>query len=354
MTTTTDHTPPAVMGPVTDIEDLEERLSRPTPALVEALATLEGDLVVLGAAGKMGPTLARMARRALDAGGGSTRRVVAVSRFSDQAVRDRLESWRIDTVSGDLLDPAFVAALPDAPNVVFMAGMKFGATGNESLTWAMNTRLPAHVAQRYPHSRIAALSTGNVYGLSPVTLGGSIETDAPDPLGEYAISCLGRERAFEHDSRTRGTPVVVLRLNYACELRYGVLVDLAQKVWHDKPIDLSMSTANVIWQGDANAMVLQSLAHAASPPTWLNIAGPELLSVRRACETFGHMLGRAPRFTGEPGASAILNNAQRSHQLFGYPTVPIATLIEWIADWTRRGGDLLGKPTKFEVRDGRF
>jgi uncharacterized protein YbjT (DUF2867 family) len=343
----------AEMGSVADLEDLEERLSRPTPRLVESLGGLDGDVAVLGAGGKMGPTLARMARRACDAAK-VKRRIIAVSRFGSQAARSRLESCGVETISGDLLDESFVASLPEVRNIVFMAGMKFGATGNESLTWAMNTRVPANVARRYPRSRIAALSTGNVYGLAPLSGGGSVETDVPGPIGEYAMSCLGRERSFEHDSRTRGTEISLLRLNYACELRYGVLVDLAQKVWQRQTVDLSMGMFNVIWQGDASAMVLMSLTCAASPPTVLNIAGPEQLSVQRVCETLGRLLDRAPIFSGQPQPGAILSNAQKAQKLFGDPTVPAATLIEWIADWVKRGGEVLGKPTRFEVRDGKF
>ncbi len=334
-------------------EALEEALSRPTPATRGLFQSLQGDLMVLGVAGKMGPTLARMAKRSADEAG-APRRVIGVSRFSNPEERTKLEAAGIETVAGDLLDERFVASLPDAPNVVFMAGMKFGATGNESLTWAMNTLLPAHVCARYADSRIAAFSTGNIYGLASATGGGSVETDPPDPRGEYAMSCLGRERTFEHYSRTRGTKVSILRLNYACELRYGVLVDLAQKVWRGTPIDLTMGVANVIWQGDANAQALLSLGRADSPPFVLNIAGPEQLSVRRASEQLGALLGKAPVFTGEEQPNGILSNGQKGHRLFGYPALPIQTLIEWIADWTREGGEVLGKPTKFEVRDGKF
>ncbi|MEX0745889.1 MAG: NAD-dependent epimerase/dehydratase family protein [Phycisphaeraceae bacterium] len=338
---------------INTVEALDERISQPTPAVVEMFARLSGDVVVLGVAGKMGPTLARMASRASDEAG-SPRRVIGVSRFSNPAERDKLDAWGIETVAGDLLDDAFVRTLPAAPNVVFMAGMKFGSTGKESLTWAMNTLLPAAVCRHYADSCIAAFSTGNVYDPSPLHGGGSVETDAPSPRGEYAMSCLGRERTFEHFSRTQGTKVALLRLNYAAELRYGVLVDLAQKVWQDQPIDLATGMANVIWQGDANAHALLSLEQAASPPCVLNIAGPEQLSVRRLCERLGEHLGKQPTFVGEPSDSAILSNAGKAHRLFGYPAMPIDELIEHVANWTRTGGELLGKATKFEVRDGKF
>ncbi|HEX7010325.1 MAG TPA: NAD-dependent epimerase/dehydratase family protein [Phycisphaeraceae bacterium] len=336
-----------------DVETLEEFLSRPTPAVVDLMARLRGDLLLLGAAGKMGPTLARMAKRATDAAGVS-RRIIAVSRFSQKSDRAKLERWGIETIAGDLLDESFVDSLPRAENVVWMAGMKFGATGNESLTWAMNAYLPGMVCKRFRGSRIAAFSTGNVYGLVPVVSGGSIESDEPNPQGEYAMSCLGRERIFEHLSRAHGVPVTLLRLNYACELRYGVLVDLAQKIHADQPIDLSMGMVNVIWQGDANAMALLSLEHAASPARVLNLAGPETLSVRRVCGQLGELMGRSPRFTGQEQPAALLSNGQLGHELMGYPSLPIGRLIRWVAQWVQAGGEMLGKPTKFEVRDGRF
>ncbi len=348
----TQHNDVPTAAPQT-VDELEDRLSQPSPGLVGDFRQLEGDLILLGAGGKMGPTLARMARRAA-AEANRHGRVIAVSRFSDASARDALESAGVETIAGDLLDEPFVRSLPDAENVVYMAGMKFGATDNASLTWAMNTLLPARICERYAASRIAAFSTGNVYGLTPVTEGGAVETDPPNPQGEYAMSCLGRERVFEHYARMRGTRVSLLRLNYACELRYGVLVDLALKLWSDQPVDLSMSVANVIWQADANAMALRSLAHAASPPFVLNIAGPEQISVWRVCETLGERLGRSPQYTGEPGASAILSNGQLGHRLFGYPRVRVSLLIDWVAAWVARGGPTLGKPTKFEVRNGRF
>lgn len=340
-------------GTIDSVAALDEALSEPTPAVEAMFGRLRGDVAVLGVAGKMGPTLARMARRALDAAGGGGR-VIGVSRFSDPEARRTLESHGVETIAGDLLDEGFVATLPDAAHVVYMAGMKFGSTGNASLTWAMNTLLPAGVCRRYEGSRIAAFSTGNVYGLVPLASGGSVETDEPDPRGEYAMSCLGRERVFEHYSRTSGTRVVLLRLNYACELRYGVLVDLAHKVWRDEPIDLAMGAANVVWQRDANAMALLALEHAASPPFVLNIAGPEQLSVRRVAERLGELLGRTPRLTGEPGPSAILSNGQKGHRMFGYPTMPVDMLMGHVAAWVKAGGGTLGKPTKFEVRDGKF
>ncbi len=317
------------------------------------MSELEGDLLVLGAAGKMGPTLCRMARRATDEAG-RNRRIWAVSRFSNPAERQKLEQHGIETLTGDLLDEAFRRTLPDAPNIVYMAGMKFGATGNESLTWQMNTVLPAYIGERFASGRIAVFSTGNIYGLAPLHEGGSLETDPPNPIGEYAMSCLGRERAFEHISRTRNTLVSILRLNYACELRYGVLVDLALRIAAGKVIDLSMPMVNVVWQGDANAWALQSLLLAQSPPRILNLAGPEQLSTRRVCLRLGQLMEREVRFTGEPAAEAVLSNGQQVHRLMGYPRLPVDRLIEWVAHWVRSGGEIMGKATKFEVRDGRF
>jgi nucleoside-diphosphate-sugar epimerase len=232
--------------------------------------------------------------------------------------------------------------------------MKFGSTNQEALTWAMNAYLPGMVTQRYRKSRIVAFSTGNIYGLSPVHAGGSVETDPLDPVGDYAMSCLGRERIFEHFARTLATPVSIIRLNYATEMRYGVLHDLASRVWNDQPIDLSMGNANVIWQGDANAMSIAALAHAASPPFVLNVAGPETISVRRTAEAFGRLLGKTPTFTGAETGTALLSNGRLGHRLFGYPRVSVDQILRWTADWIQRGGKTLNKPTHFETRDGKF
>jgi len=338
---------------IQSVEQLEELLSWPTEAAVAAMGRLEGDVIVLGAAGKMGPTLARMVRRASDETG-RQRKVWAVSRFSDAAVRARLEQWGIETVAGDLLDAGFLASLPDAANVIYMAGMKFGATGNEALTWAINVMLPADVCRRYADSRIAAFSTGNVYPLVPVDRGGSRETDPPAPVGEYAMSCLGRERMFEHFSRAGGIPVAILRLNYAQELRYGVLVDLGRRVEAGEPIDLAMGYANVIWQADASAAALAALADADSPPRVLNIAGRERLSVRRVCAKFGELLQRPVRLQGEEAPDALLSDGSLARARYGDQRVGADQLIEWIADWIRHDQPLLGKPTHFDQRDGRF
>ncbi|HEY8506104.1 MAG TPA: NAD-dependent epimerase/dehydratase family protein [Gemmataceae bacterium] len=338
---------------VESVDHLEELLSEPTPGVAEAMARLGGDILVLGAGGKMGPTLARMARRASDQAG-VRRRVVAVARFSEPGLEGRLRAHGVETVRCDLLDPEQLGRLPDAPNVVFMTGMKFGTSGQASLTWAMNTLLPGMVCRKFRDSRVVAFSTGNVYGLTPVALGGSVEGDPPRPVGEYAMSALGRERAFEHGSRTFGTPTALLRLNYATELRYGVLVDLALRVWRGEPVPLAMGHLNALWQGDANAWALQSFDHVASPPLVLNLAGPELLSVRRAAAEFGEIFGKKVTFEGSESADAFLSNSQKAVRLFGYPRVGPRRMVEWIADWVRRGGANLGKPTHFENRAGEY
>ena len=343
----------ALPSVVQSSDELDDLLSTPTPAVIEAFRALEGDFAILGVGGKMGPTLARMAVRALAAAGKKSR-VFGVARFSNADLPERLKQHGIEPITCDLLDREQLANLPDAANIVVMTALKFGSSGRAADTWAVNCWLPTNVCQRYAGSRIAGFSTGNVYPLTPITHGGSKETDPLSPVGEYAASCVGRERLYEYFSRTSGTRLSIVRLNYACELRYGVLVDLARQILAGEPIDLSMGAVNVIWQGDANAMTLASLAQAASPPFILNIAGPETLSVRRTCETLGQLLGRDPIFTGSEGPDALLSNGQLGHQLFGYPTIPIKLLLTWIADWLHRGGELLNKPTKFQTRDGKF
>ncbi len=333
--------------------DLDELLSRPTQAVYEALAGLDGDLVILGVSGKMGPTLARMAARAV-ADLGLPHKVYGVARFSQPASREQLEAWGVATIACDLLDRRSLADLPDSRHVIFMAGQKFGTTGNTSTTWAINTLMPALVAERYVDARLVAFSTGNVYPLTPLAGGGSVESDPPDPVGEYAMSCLGRERVFEHFSRAHGLRAAIMRLNYAVEMRYGVLVDIARKVWDGAPVDVSMGAFNVIWQGDANAQALALLAHCAAPPLVLNVTGPETVSVRWAAREFGRLLGKTPTLRGEEAPTALLSNAAQAQQIFGYPQVPLGRMMGWIADWVRRGQASLNKPTHFETRDGRF
>jgi nucleoside-diphosphate-sugar epimerase len=338
---------------IRDVAELEELLSEPPEAVIHAFGRLHGDILVLGVGGKMGPTLAAMAKRASEAAG-TRRRVIGVSRFSSPQLEPRLQAWGIETVRCDLLDREALARLPDTANVVYMAGMKFGSTGNESLTWAMNSFLPGLVSERYAKSRIVAFSTGNVYGLSPVSRGGSREEDSLNPLGEYAMSCLGRERILEHFSRTERTKMSILRLNYATELRYGVLLDIALRVQVGHPVPLSMGYLNALWQADANAMSLQALSCVSEPPNVINLAGPDLLSVRRVAEEFGDRLSKPVRFEGEESEDALLSNAEKAYRLFGRPRVTAAQLIAWIADWVSRGGETLAKPTHFEERTGRF
>lgn len=338
---------------IADVQSLEDLLSDPPDYVVDTMRQLDGDLLILGVAGKMGPTLARMARRASTTAG-ATHRIIGVARFSEEAQQQALESAGIETLRCDLLNERDLARLPDAPNVLFMAGRKFGSTGLESLTWAMNTYVPALICRRFAASRIVAFSTGNIYGLVDVRSGGSRETDPPRPVGEYAMSCLGRERMFDHFSRTFGTRVAMLRLNYAVEMRYGVLVDLASRIVAGQTIDVTMGFFNAIWQADASAMALASLAHVATPPLTLNLAGPEQLSVRDVATQLGHRLDRAVAFSGHEASDALLSNGSRAWSLFGKPRVSIEQLIDWTADWVRRGGTTLAKPTHFEARDGRF
>ena len=338
---------------IRDVAHLEALLSEPSDAAVEAMRRADGDVIVLGVAGKMGPTLARMARRAMDAAG-RPHRVIGVSRFSSPDQQRALEAVGVETIRCDLLDDAALARLPEAPHVVYMAGRKFGSTGDEPLTWAMNAHLPALVCARYRTSRLVVFSTGNVYGLTPRGRAGSREEDQPAPVGEYAMSCLARERIVEYFSETHGIPVAILRLNYATEMRYGVLVDLARRVSRREPVDVTMGYFNTIWQGDANAMALASLTHASAPAAVVNIAGPEEVSVRRAASELARRLDTGVTFTGSEADDALLSNGSRGWTLLGRPRVDLDRMIAWTADWTRRGGDHLGKPTQFESRAGRF
>ncbi len=336
----------------TDAE-LEEILSHPSGADVAAIAHLDGDLLILGAGGKMGPSLARRARRAAQKGG-VCKRIVAVARFSNDRLRESLASDGIEILVADLLHPGALSQLPDIPNVIFMAARKFGTTGSEDLTWAMNTYLPGLVAERYRASRIVVFSTGNVYPLRHAMQGGAVESTAVAPESEYAQSALGRERMFEYGSRQWGTPVAILRLNYAIDLRYGVLLDIGTAVFERRPIDLRMALVNVIWQGDANSICLRSFALCQSPPFFLNLTGPETLSVRYIAEEFGRRFCVQPTFSSEEMPTALLSNAAKAHQMFGYPTVTISEMIDWTAAWISSGGARLNKPTHFEVRDGKF
>ncbi len=350
---------PTTIEPPRDEAELEERLSRPRASTVAALRAAPGDLIVLGAGGKMGPSLARMAARAAadaDPGGadGVPRRVIAVSRFGDAGLRAALEAGGVETIAADLLDRAALAALPEAANVVFMAGQKFGTSGAPSRTWAMNALLPAMVAERYREARIVAFSTGNVYPLTPSAGTGSREEDPPAPVGEYAMSCLARERLLEDAGARHGTRVAIVRLNYAHDLRYGVLTDLALRVHEGAPVPLAMGWVNVIWQGDANRVALECLPLAQVPPFVVNVTGAERLEVRALATALGERLGIPARFEGEEGSDALLSDTGRMQRAFQPPEVPVTTLLDWVAAWVAGGGRLLGKPTHFEERRGRF
>ncbi|HEX3869249.1 MAG TPA: NAD-dependent epimerase/dehydratase family protein [Pirellulales bacterium] len=338
---------------IQDESQLDDRLSEPTREVVETIARASGDFAVLGVGGKMGPTLARMLRRALDAAG-SRSRVFGISRFSSPTAREELHRHGIETIACDLLDESAVADLPEAPNVVSMTGRKFGSTGDEATTWAMNAYMPAVVCRKFRRSRIVAFSTGNVYGLTSVDSAGSRETDALQPVGEYAMSALARERMFEYFSRELAIPMAIIRLNYACELRYGVLVDIAQRIRSGAPVDLDIGHFNALWQGDANAMALRAFDHIATPLWTVNVAGPEHLSVRSVATRLGELMKRPIEFRGSEGPTALLSDARMGFERLGRPRVAADTLIEWVADWVSRGGRCLDKPTHFESREGRF
>jgi hypothetical protein len=339
---------------IRDVDQLDRVLSTPTEGVINTFARLEGDVIILGVAGKMGPTLAWMARRALDAAGRRDLRVVGVARFTNPASESWLRDRGVETIRCNLLEPGALEQLPEIPNVVSMFAMKFGSTGQECQTWAMNSFLPGLVAVKYRRSRIVAFSTGNVYGLVPVSRGGSLETDTPRPVGEYAMSCLGRERILEHFSRTLSIPMALIRLNYAVEMRYGVLVDLARKVLAGQPIDLAMGYFNVIWQADANAIALRAFDHTDAPPAVFNVTGPETLRVRQVAERFAERFGLKADLQGTEAPDALLSDATVCRRHFGPPQLGARRLIEMTADWLEGGGQTMDKPTHFEARDGRF
>lgn len=336
-----------------DIKQLYNELLAPSEALVADVSRLEGDILILGAGGKMGPALARLAKQAVDKAG-VHKKVIAVSRFSEQGLEQELNKSGIQTISADLLEDDQLKALPDVKNVLYLAGTKFGTTGKESFTWAMNAYLPGRVAEKYRHSNIVAFSTGNVYPLTTVTMGGATETHAPEPLGEYAQSCLGRERIFQYCSLKYNTPVLIYRLNYANDVTYGVLLEIAKSVNENKPIDLSMGNVNVIWQGDANEIAIRSLQHCAVPSKILNVTGPEILSVRWIAEEFGVLFGKAPLFENEEQPTALLSNAAECSRLFGYPGVSPKQMMELLAEWIKQGGRMINKETHFQERKGKY
>ncbi len=337
-----------------DRAQLESHLAKPSPQLIGDLSQLDGDIMILGAGGKMGPSLAKLAKNAVVAGS-LDKRVIAVSRFSSGDLRKELDEFGVETQAVDLMSQDDVKALPKVKNVIYMAGQKFGTTGREHYTWAMNTLVPGEVAARYRDSRIVVFSSGNVYPFMPVAFGGASEHVPPSPVGEYAQSCLGRERIFQHYSHRFGTAILCFRLNYAIDLRYGVLLDLAQQVKTQQPVDLSMGHVNVLWQGDANEYALRSLLLTQSNGgRILNATGPETISIRWLAGEFANRFDVEPIFVGEEQETCLLNNASVAHELFGYPRVSLQQMIAWTAAWIEAGGETLGKPTHFQERKGRF
>jgi len=350
------------MSPIRTIEDtplpsafrdeahLEQLLSTPTRGLVDDLAKLEGDISVLGVAGKVGPTLAMMAKRAAP-----HKRVIGVARFSDPDVKRRLEAAGVETISCDLLDRDAVGRLPQTKNVVFMAGKKFGTTGGEHFTWAMNAVVPAYVGERFSGTRFVAFSTLCVYPFTPVAgMGATPDDTPPTPLGEYANSCVARERVFQYFSGKTDSPGRLARLNYAIDCRYGVLMDVALRVWKGEPIDIRTGVANCVWQGDAIAQILRCLLHGTTPAKAINIGAPQTTHIRPVALRFGELLGKTPVFTGTEQSTAWHNDCSEAHRLFGNPAVDLDTMIRWNADWLQRGMPLHHKPTHYEERAGNF
>jgi nucleoside-diphosphate-sugar epimerase len=335
------------------IQELENRLSEPSNDLIKDIQMLDGDILILGVAGKMGPTLAKLARNAIRQAG-VDKKVIGVSRFSEKALQDDLEANGVETISADLLNEQDLQGLPDVKNVIYMVGKKFGTQGNENLTWAMNAYLPGRVAEKFKHSRMVVFSSGNVYPLTPLAMGGADEKYPTGPIGEYAQSCLGRERVFEYFSHKYRIPMVQFRLNYAIDLRYGVLLEVAKAVKEERQIDLRMGHANVIWQGDANEMAIRSLGVCDHPPRTLNVTGPETVSIRWLAERFAERFSVEPNFIHQEQETALLSNASQVHQLFGYPKVSLRNMIDWTAEWLVVGGSTLNKPSHFQEREGNF
>lgn len=338
---------------INSVEELEDLLSTPSQDLIEEMARIKGDLIILGVGGKMGPSLAKLAIRAVKEAG-VDKKVIGVSRFSEPGLKEELESFGVKTISIDLLNDQELQSLPEVENVIYMAGKKFGTTGQEHSTWAMNTYLPGRVGEKFKNSRIVVFSSGNIYPFMPIGSGGADENVAPDPKGEYAQSCLGRERIFQYASHKYKTPLLIYRLNYAVDLRYGNLLEIAQMVNEEREVDLTSGHMNVIWQGDANEIALRSLVICRYPANILNVTGPETISIRWAAEEFGKLLKKSPRFVNEEASDTLLNNASRCHRIFGYPGVSLREMIEMTAHWVAIGGETHNKPTHFQVRSGKF
>ena len=338
---------------ITTVEQLEDYLAKPSAALIEDVKRIQGDIIILGIGGKMGPTLAYLLKNAIDAAN-TNQRVIGVSRFSSGTLQQELETKGIETIACDLLNDEALAALPYAPNVIYMAGNKFGTQGNEHFTWAMNSYLPGRVAEHYKGANIVVFSTGNVYPFTPVKDGGCDESCLPNPIGEYGQSSLGRERVFTYFAHRDQTPMSIFRLNYAIDIRYGVLVEIARAVYEGRPIDITMGHVNVIWQGSANEYAIRSLLHTAVPPTIFNATGPETLSVRWLANEFGKLFKREPILVGEESEDALLSNSSKAHRTFGYPSVSIRELIELVSNWIEHDGVYLNKPTHFQERAGQY
>lgn len=338
---------------MTDLALLEQELFKPSDALLSDIKDLEGDIIFLGVGGKMGPSMAKLAKIAVDRVG-VKKRIIGVSRFTDKEAQAVLENDGIETIAADLLNERELAALPDAANVMYLAGTKFGTTGKEAFTWAMNAYLPGRVAERFRGSKIVAFSTGNVYPYSEVTSGGTSEEHAPAPVGEYAQSCLGRERIFQYFSEKYRIPTLIYRLNYAIDLRYGVILEIAKSVIEGRPIDLTTGNVNVIWQGDANEIALRCFRHCDVPAKLLNVTGPETISVKWLAEQVGLLVQKSPIFINEIQPTALLNNASQCHQLFGYPRVTLRQMIELTVNWLQGGGKTINKPTHFQERKGQY
>ena len=334
---------------IKNVEILDELLTRPSEALVSYFKGLKGNVMILGAGGKIGPTMVMRAQRAFAEAGGKGK-VIAV----DVMELDGLSAKGVETIKCDMLDLEAVKQLPQVENIVYMVGRKFGSTGSEWLTWAVNVMVPHNVAQVFTDSRIAVFSTGCVYPVVDVYSGGAVESDSPNPVGEYAVSSLGRERVFDYYAAEKGEKVLQVRLNYALELRYGVLVDIATKVFQGEDVDVTTGFMNGIWQGDCCDQVLRSFDMAASPSSILNITGPETLSVRWIAQRFGELFGKEVRIVGQENGRAYLSNAAKANSIFGNPEVPVGTIIEWVADWVQQGGENIGKPTHFETQDGKY